>query len=372
MKKLLPLLLCLPVLLYGGASLSEGRREVESLRLAETMGLDAAPGGVLLSLSSAGTGDKSPACYRAAGGSVEDALDALRSSSPEEQLFCGHLQQILLGEAYARAGLEGFLSAVCRSSDLRLDMPVFLLVSGSASEAMAAVGGGENCISDVLRSLSGPGDKSADRFSTAGSILRDLERQHSGLIRALQLEDSSRKGEEGGMTAVPAGYGVLADGALRTVIDQEDAVAVELLTETLRPCPLVLRLENGSRITLELQESSLRLRPVWDGDGALSGLDLSLQVQAAVLETDDFDPVAEEALLSAIRARLESELRERVGRVLRLSRSLEADFLGLGRRLEQLAPRRCRGLDQALGPLLPSLTLSVSIQGNLRHGNDML
>ena len=57
--------------------------------------------------------------------------------------------------------------------------------------------------------------------------------------------------------------------------------------------------------------------------------------------------------------------------MLRLSRRLEADFLGLGRQLEQQAPKRCRGLDGALGPLLPALSLSVSVRGEISHSHDI-
>jgi hypothetical protein len=164
---------------------------------------------------------------------------------------------------------------------------------------------------------------------------------------------------------------VLVDGKLTATISPEDALAVQLLTGALSPCPLVVYDDEGRAVTLELQEGSARLRPVWGENGALSGLDAAVEVRAVVLEIDGFEQVADEQVLGDLNARMETEISRRLGNVLRLSRRLEADFLGLGRQLEQQAPSRCRGLDQELGPLLPALSLSVSVRGEISHSHDI-
>ena len=89
-------LLLLAPLLIGCGALYAQRREVEQLQVMETLGLDPALGGVVLSLaSSSGVGEGKALCYSAAGASCSDAMDRLRSRSLEELLFCGHLQHIL-------------------------------------------------------------------------------------------------------------------------------------------------------------------------------------------------------------------------------------------------------------------------------------
>ena len=371
MKKALLFLLLLAPLLCGCGSLYAQRREVERLRLAETLGLDAAPAGVLLSLACAsGPGEEGAACYSAPGASVSEAMERLRSRSPEEPLFCGHLQHILLGEQLAREGIGGFLAFVCRSSDLRLDMPVFLLLGDSAGRAMSEVGSGDRGVADALNAL-GQAEGNELRLSTAGAILRDLERQGSALVRCLRLTPSSENGEEGVLTVAPEGYGVLVGDSLQALIGPEDAPAAALLTDSLRPCPLLLRDAMGRTVTVELQEGALRLEPLWDADGALCGLELSVRVSAALLEIDGFDRASAEAVQSAVTARMEAELQRQIEALLRLSRELGADFLGLGRRLEQAAPLRCRGLGRELGALLPSLPVRVSVRGELRHAGDL-
>lgn len=370
-RMLLLLLLLWTTLLSGCGSLYTQRREVEQLRVMETLGLDPAPGGVVLTLaSSSGAGEGEAMCCSAAGASVSDALERLQDGTLEAQLFCGHLQHILIGEAAASRGLEGFLAFVCRSSDLRLDMPVYLVLGADAREAMESVGSGEKNIADALTALEEAAERSS-RLSTAGTILRDLGRQNCALVRALRLQEAAEEGAEAGMMLVPAGFGVLVDGKLAGRIGPEDALAVRLLTDTLSPAPLVIYDTRGRAVTLELQESRSGLEPVWDEDGALSGLDLTIKVRAAVLEIDSFEDAADEALLEELTARMETELSGRAGSVLRLSRRLEADFLGLGTRLEQKEPLRCRGLDRRFGALLPGLSLTVALEGELVHGNDI-
>ena len=370
MKRAILLLLLVTPLLSGCSFLYTERREVEQLRLAETMGLDAAPGGVLLSLASfSGAEEENASCSSAVGASVSDAMERLQQRSLEGPLFCGHLQHILVGEGLAREGLLDLLSYVCHSSDLRLDMPVFLLLDASAKEAMTAVEDGKG-IADVLSALE-QAEGEAARLSSAGTILRNLDGQGAALVRTLCLAPSAEEGEKSGSTVEPDGYGVLVDGKLRALIHGEDALGVALLTDTLRPSPLVLEDASGRRATVELQESSCRLQPLWGEDGALNGLEIRVRVQGAALEIDDFSAVTDPHYADALTARLESSLSRRIGNVLELSQSLGVDFLGLGRRLEQASPIRGRGLSRDLGVLLPSLRMSVSVQGELRHAGDM-
>ena len=373
MKKTLLILfvLCMTPGLCGCKSLYAEHREVEQLRVVQTIGLDPAPLGVRLSLAtSSGIGANSDTlCYTAVGASVSDAMDRLRDRSLEEALFCGHLQHILLGEETGKKGLDGILAYVCRSSDVRLDMPMVLVLGSTAQEAMTATGAGEKGIAEALDALEEKRGES--QISTAGVILRDLERQGCSLIRTLRLQRSSEEGAEVSKTVVPEGFGVLVDGKLAAQLGLEDALAVSLLTGTLSPSPLVVYDGEGQAVTLELQEGHTAIQPVWDEDGSLTGLDIDLRVQAAVLEIGGFDAVTDSQYADALTARLETAISQHVGTVLRLSRKLEADFLGLGTQVERISPRRGRGMAQGLGSLLPDLELSISVRSELRHSNDI-
>ncbi len=371
MKKFLLtlLLLWLAPLLSGCAGLYAERREVERLRLVETMGLDPAPDGLWMSLCSSGTREEDPSCYSGAGSSLSDALDRLRSRSAEEELFCGHLQHILVGQDYARQGMESLLSAVCRSSDLRLDLPVWMILNGTAREAVCEAGDEENGVPALLSALQ-QDREGAGVLSAAGAILRDLERQGSSLVRALELQPSSEEGGEG-LSLVPAGYGVLVGGQLRAQISPENGAAAELLTDSLRPCVMTIRDGRGRAVTLELLGGSSGLSPIWGEDGALNGLEITIRVRAVVLEIEGCSQVADPRCLAELRARMEAELSCRAGEVISLSRELKGDFLSLGKRVELGSPIRGRGLGEGLGPLLPELPIRLILQGELLRSNDI-
>ena len=360
------LLFILSPLLTGCGPLESQAREVEKLRLAQTLGLDEAPEGLILSLASPGQGEAS-LCLSAPGPSVSQAMEALGQRGGDRQLFCGHLQHILLGQTYAEAGLDGLLAAVCRSPDLRIDMPVYLVLDATARKAMEQAGEGEQEVCDQLNGLAVP---DGTDLSSAGRILRDLDRQGSALIRTLRLEDSPQA-EEKGKVLVPWGFGVLVGKRFLEPLSPELSPAAELLCGSLRPCPLLLHDSLGRKVTVELQGGETELLPLWREDGSLEGIELRLRVQAAILEIEGLEQAADPRLLDSLRSDLESALSRRVGELLQLSRELQADFLGLGPRLELLSPLRCRGLGSELGPLLPKLRLRVSVRGELRHSGDL-
>lgn len=371
MKKLLLCLLCLLPLLAGCESLRSQRKDLEQLRLVETLGLDPGPDGVVLTLAaSAGSGGEESLCYSAPGASVSEAMERLRDRSLENTLFCGHLQHLLLGESLARQGLDPFLAYVCRSSDVRLDLPVYVVLDSDAREAMTGTQSGVRGIIDALEALQ-PARDTGQSPSTAGKILRDLENRGCALVRTLRLRPNAEKGDAGEQIAAPEGFGILLDGRLAELIEPEEAVAAALLTETLEPCVLVLELPDGRSASLELESGSLRLRPGWDKDDKLESLELELSVRAVLLELDGFERAADEALRDMLNARLEAELSRRIGAVLQQARSLQADFLGLGSRIELQSPLRGRGMGKELGEQLQDLRIAVAVRGELIHNNDM-
>ena len=93
-------------------------REIEQMRVIQTMGIDKAENGVKLSLASAGSKNSNtvPAILSGTGKSISTALQRIRNYSCEESLFCAHVGHILIGEDAAKSGIENILSYICHSS----------------------------------------------------------------------------------------------------------------------------------------------------------------------------------------------------------------------------------------------------------------
>ena len=99
MKKIL--LICLILLfLLCGCGVSEQRREMEQLRIIQTVGVDYTPGGVKLSLAAASGQEQRepPPALTGSGPTFSAALERIRDSSVEEELFTGHVRGLLVGK----------------------------------------------------------------------------------------------------------------------------------------------------------------------------------------------------------------------------------------------------------------------------------
>lgn len=352
-------LLALP----GCGTLDAGRREVEQLQIMETMGVDHAPGGLRLTLApSEGEGP----CLSAEGVSLPDALERLRELSVEEDIFCGHVRQLLIGEEAAQTDLRNVLEVVCRSSDLRLDLPIYVLRGATAHETMTGAGGEEGGITQAVQSLRTklPRD---ERSWSAGRILRDLERSGSALLPALDFREAA---EEDTHTAAPDGYAVIRDGRLVRFLDRDQALGVSFLRDQVGADRLVLQDLGGLPVTLEIDGGSLQLRPILNDSGALTGLELNARVRSSLLDAPELGEASREQYADYLTGQLETAVSRQISQVLQLSKQLKTDFLGLGPRLELAAPETCRGAGRAFGRLLPGLELSIAVRGELSHSGD--
>ncbi|MBO6040034.1 MAG: hypothetical protein J6P58_02380, partial [Oscillospiraceae bacterium] len=214
MKRLLLLsfLLLFPFLCSCG--LMPAHREVEQMQIIQTVGVDYAPGGVRLSLAAAAEADgqETPPPLTGSGRNYTAALGRIRESSVEEALFLGHVQSLLVGQEAAEHGLDDLLGTVCRSSDLRLDMPLYIVRGGSAEDMVLGAGSGSRGITEILQAADSRSERrQADRSGTVAALMRSLSRSGGALVRALRYEKAA---EDGGKTAADAGLAVLADGVL--------------------------------------------------------------------------------------------------------------------------------------------------------------
>ena len=126
---------------------------------------------------------------------------------------------------------------------------------------------------------------------------------------------------------------------------------------------------NGHGVILEISEGRSRLKPVWNEDGGLSGLDIRVTVGASLLESEQKE--ISDPYVNDLTAKLEAAVSEELRGLLTRSKSLRADFLGLGPQVEEASPLAFQQLETAFPALLPKLEISLSVQGALRHSNDL-
>ena len=374
MRKALILLLCAAELLLfsGRTGLRRNYREVEQLLVIQTMGLDTMRGGVTLSLAAAGEAMRGVARMKADGVSISAAMDRIRGYSFEEELFCPHIGQLLLGEKAAEQGIESTLAYICRSPDLRLDMPLFVVRGGTAADALMNVGTGEKGISDVMQiveqDVKDVRRRGESGLTTAAEILRDTARGGSALICALNPGPASEKlssadGQEeapDNLSIAPLGYAILREGRLCRYLTEEQGIAVGFLKNRVGRSTVQLRDSHGSNAVLEINGGSCRIRPLWEGE-VLRGLELG--GRSALKGTQDADYLT---------AQLESRLARYLSEALQASKDLKADYLCLAEQVERADPKAYRALERDFVDLLPELELEITVSARLNQMSDMM
>lgn len=420
MKRFLSLLIIICSLpsLSGCGSIYSNYREIQQLMVVQTMGIDREKGGVQVSMAAAAEASGGgPRRMSAQGSTITAAIDRAYKLSYEEEIFFSHVNHLLVGEAAAEEGLDAFLDYVSQSPTMRIDIPLYIVRGGTANQAVMEVGDSSKGISEVMQTVHESfASPSNSRVFTVADTINSLLRYGSALVCAVECVPSSesispeksesaqqsdgqntqegegqnaQQGEEQNaqeeegqnaqdktqgenpLMAVPAGYAVIRDGKLCKFIEPEEAVAVGLLTGSLPITDITVTDRNGKNASLELNQGSAQITPVWGGKGQLKGLNIQAQVSASVLETDNWQQGSSNEYINHLTAQLESAVSQRLSSLLRTSMKLKADFLGLAGQVERKSPENYRLLSQHFSELLPGLELQITVSGQLSHTNDM-
>lgn len=389
--------------LSGCSGIYSNFRELERLLVIQTMGIDYAEEGVGISLASGAKSDgSSPVRLFSPGVSITSAIAHILSYSQEQELFLSHTSHVVLGEEAAKNGINGYLSYICRSPNLRTDIPLYIVKGGTAQEAVMQVGEGSKGISEVLEAVRANVDERGDsKAFSASELLRNLERNGSGLICAIECSPSIQEGgtkqegdsgssagtggmespdkagasdgggEKQALTAAAVGYGVIRGDKLCAYLDKEQAIGVGLLLNIVGISDIVVTDRYATPVTLELDQGSSVIKPLWAEDGSLEMLDIQIKAAANIAEIGGGGHFGEPDYEDYLTAQLETAVSERVSAVIQLSKSLQADFLGLGSIVEMDDAEKFRALGGDFASLLPGLPVRISVSGQIKHTNDI-
>ena len=303
-------------------------RPLESLRLAETLGLDAGPA---LSAAVAKTETDAALAVSARAGSLPAAVDALREECDSGTLFLGHLRYVLLGPDAARDGLAPLLDYMERDVEMRLDTELLLL--DCPAEALVCAEGTDFDVSEAVDAAK----REAERQGCGLALdLREtvVALDEYGAAPVLLLHCETPEGEA--PTVQAAGCGVLrsdGSGALRS-----DGSGIPRLVGTLDRRgaeTLGLLLGRAGTLTREAGGATLFCRGGGEGKLLSSGngvprFQVTLRISAAVAgvggtaEAPDPETLAQE---------LEASFRADAEALFTQLQALDADLPGLTRLL---------------------------------------
>ena len=377
MKRLVCLLIIIVSLpLLAGCALFPSKKQgVERLLVVQALGLDTADGRIRLSMVSAADSSRGEGPVRLAGegATIQSAADDVVLRATEEELLCAHTAQILLGEDSARSGIDSVLRYVCRSREIRMDVPLLIVRGGSAERALLDTGDERIGAAEILESLRAAAP-ARDGFAppSVARIASRLEEGGCALVAAVSCAPASERQEEGApLTLSPAGCAVVRKGALAGFIEQEDVAALDLLLGARGVHDFVVTDAKGQQVTLQTAPGRAEVVPLRNGARELLGAEIAVTVSASVAEIDGRGELSDAAYADALAALLERELLQRMSRVAQLERTLGADFLDLGSRIALRSSARERAADAQSGQRAGALPLRLSVSVTISHSNDV-
>ena len=350
----------------------------------QTLGFDRTSDGVRLSASSGsdsaggggGGGSESGAKQSGSAGVARLAAEApsfslaeekMQDYSAREDLFFAHTAYIAIGGASAKESLKPFLDYIERSTDLRLDIPLFVVTNGTASELVLGAGGETYDATSVLRSLERNIILRGDGvIFSAAEVVSSLDENGCALITAVKsvkADKAVKEAKAAELTAIPDGFAVIKNGRAVGSVPVDCAKGVNVLQNKVGPSSVKLRVGNDTA-TVQLDKCACRITPMFGG-GVLAGLDVKITLSAALSETTGSVGVQE------LNRALADEVERWVTQVLDISRSLECDFLQLGKVLERKQPQRLHGASADLSERLRDIYYNVGVEAEVDRSFDV-
>lgn len=342
----------------GDGGLISGYRDIASLLTVQAVGIDYSENGVILSVCASGGEENKPSLSLSCSApTLAAAQEKLQSYAGGRELFYGHAAYYVLGESVLWDGVGTVLDGIERNEALRLNTSVFAVPDGSAQDLLLASGGDEGAAKLLSALVERSRKTGGPVIFTALELAAAFDENGAGLVCAVKgsPSDEAYPDAEGELAIVPDGYIIINKGETAGRIPEEESGAVSLLLGRARTETVTL---GGTELRLE--ETRHGVSPVF-GDAGLSGLEVSVKLSAALLETDG------KAKLDELETRLADEVREDVLSVLRRSREAHCDFLHLGAALEMREGERLRGAGESLGAVLGGMELSVSVTAEITH-----
>ncbi len=348
--------------LSGCSSASYGYRDISELQVIQTIGFDPAPGGGETVSVSSGEGetDQEPVRMSIDGASISGALERLQDFSVWEDIFYSDAGYILFGEDAAKDALP-YIDFIGRSARIRFETPLFVVRGDTASKVVTEGGGDKSDITQLMTSVVRDIQRrNSCRIFSCGETAHRLLRDGATLVCAIKPEqDLASDGDF--FNVLYDGYAILKEGRLEGYLSADTSQGAVLLLG--QPIYSQNLLSDG--IVIQFSGGGATLRAVWGEDGSIAGVDVDVRVAAVILENSGLVHLSD----PEVRAKLEDELAAKVSgwieEVLQTSKQLEADFLGLGTRIELDSPRKWRNMPKSWEETLPELTFNVKCSASL-------
>ncbi|MEG1908613.1 MAG: Ger(x)C family spore germination C-terminal domain-containing protein [Oscillospiraceae bacterium] len=370
------LLFALTLSLCGcDGSIYENYHEIGDLQLVQTLGIDSDGESMEVTISTGQSlGDQPAAVISRGGASIIAGMEALQDYSAKEELYFAHTRYALLGDGAAKHALPDFLDYIARSTQLRMDVALFVVKNGTAKNLITLSGKDSADISESLSSVERDVRRRGDSYAfTCREIIRSLAENGSALVCAVgasQTKDSVFS-ETGEVTATPAGYAIIKNGALCGYLDADAARGANILINRAGYGAVTIKDGRGGILTTFPDNIDSKISADWGEDGHLKRIIADVELLAGIAELENGVDITDEEFLNFAKTELAQKLKAWCVKTLKASQDLQADFLGLSALLRKNYPREFEKMPNTFCEELSNAELVVNVRGEVRRTYDL-
>ena len=292
MKHLLTFFLTLCCLFSTGCSASgslfSNYRPIEELKLVHTLGFDIHEEGLELSVCGGEQDGQGITRLSASGRNISECLAKLQNYSGKEELYYAHTRYVLVGENYAKEGLGDVMQYLESSNQLRSDIPLFIVKSGTAKQLISKSGGEDGSINEVMEAVIRDCSKQGNAFPfTCGDIGSFSAEYGSALACALRITNAKEvnpDADDEELTPVVTGYGIIRNGDLVGYLSENAARGVNLLINETGTEPFTMMFD-GQPVSLRITKTKPHLIPRFSDHG-IGELTVELELEAVLEESE--------------------------------------------------------------------------------------
>ena len=357
-----------------GASVLSGYTEVDDIELVLSLGVDAGEDGAveLTMCTGVGLDAEPPHVYSYKGDTLASALNEFQRSAAGKKTMFSHLENFLIGESVARAGIADYLDYVERTMDIRLATQLFIVKDGTAREMIQGASGEESSATDMLELLrQNVEELGIGHVYDFGEVALRLEETGAALVMAVRQTPGAElpQTEEKSMIS-PAGFAVLQDGKLKAYVEEEAARGTALMESGVRFGDEKVRDLSGNEITLELIGFSAKFSPVYRGS-TLERIDVTAETESNVTELKGDARLSDESERAQIEAALAELMKKRIERAIGAAQELKLDYIGIGGRIQRAAPVKYQKMDPDWETVFPDVEFRITSKAILKRTYDL-
>ncbi len=254
-----------------------------------------------------------------------------------KDVFWGHLQYIIIGEAAAKEGLSKYLDFIIRDHETRLTPNVLIVRGVTAREAIEKINTKEFIVSDRLKSLFENHDElSISEDMVLAEIIHLMDHDYTSVyIPCIQLvhrtpweEIMEELGGKKEYDPMLAGYAVFKEGKLIGYLTEHLSRGLNWVNDKVEGGVIVVEDDRGNQISLEIIDAKVKKIPKIKEDNL--SIIIEVEMSSNIVDYEGKEDIFKEEALKDLENKQEKVISEEIEKAIEYAKENGVDILGIG------------------------------------------